>query len=61
MKCTSHISEMHDELFFFGLITKIMEAFMDDFNVHGDSFDECLHHLKLVHRRCIETNFLVEF
>jgi len=29
---------------------------MDDFTVHGDSFDECLHHLTLVLRRCIETN-----
>lgn len=41
---------------FSDFITKIMEVFMDDFTVHGDSFDECLHHLTLVLRRCIETN-----
>ena len=31
-------------------ITKIMEVFMDDFTVHGNSFDENLHHLTLVLR-----------
>jgi len=25
-----------------------MEVFVDDFIVHGDSFDECLHHHTLV-------------
>jgi len=30
---------------FFGFITKIREVLMDDFTVHVDSFDECLHHL----------------
>ena len=34
---------------------------MDDFTVHGDSFDECLHHLTLVLRRCIETNLVLNF
>jgi len=33
---------------FFGFTTKTMEVFMDDFTVHGDSFDECLLHLTLV-------------
>ena len=32
---------------------------MDDFTVHVDSFDECLHHLVL--RRCIETNLGLNF
>jgi len=34
---------------------------MDDFTVHADSFDECLHHLILVLRRCIETNLVLNF
>jgi len=34
---------------------------MGDFNVHGDSFDECLHHLTLVLRRCIETTLVLNF
>jgi len=38
---------MHDE-HFFGFTTKTMEVFMDDFTVHGDSFDECLLNLTLV-------------
>ena len=46
---------------FSDFITKIMEVFMDDFTVHGDSFDECLHHLTLVLRRCIETNLVLNF
>ena len=52
---------MHGERLFFDFITKIMEVFMDDFTVHSDCFDECLHHLRLVHRQCIETDFGVEF
>jgi len=46
---------------FSDFITKIMEVFIDDFTVHGDSFDECLHHLTLVLRRCIETNLVLNF
>jgi len=46
---------------FFDFITKIIEVFMDDFNIHGDSFDECLRHLTLVLRRCIETNLVSNF
>ena len=34
---------------------------MDDFTLHGDSFDECLHHLTLVLRRWIETNLVLNF
>ena len=52
---------MHEEHLFFDFITGIMEVFMGDFTVHGDCFDECLRHLKLVHRQWIETNFGVEF
>ena len=34
---------------------------MDDFTVYGDSFDQCLHHLALVLRRCIDTNLILYF
>jgi len=34
---------------------------MDDCTVHGDSFDECLHHLMLVLKHCIETNLVLNF
>jgi len=46
---------------FSDFITKIMEVFMDDFTVHSDSFDECLHHLTLALRRCIEANLVLNF
>jgi len=34
---------------------------MDDFTVHGDSFDGCLHHLTLVLKHFIETDLVVNF
>ena len=46
---------------FSDFITKIMEVFMDDFTVHGDSFDTSLRHFTLVLKRCIETNFVLNF
>ena len=52
---------MQDDHLFFDFIPKIMEVFVDDFSVHGDSFDECLHGLTIVLRRCIETNLVLNF
>jgi len=46
---------------FSDFITEIMEVFMDDFTVNGDSFDECLHHLTLVLRHCIDINLMLNF
>lgn len=40
-------------------IEHILEVFMDDFTVYGDSFDNCLHNLTLVLQRCIETNLVL--
>ena len=34
---------------------------MDDFTVHGDSFDSCLDNFSLVLARCIETNLVLNF
>jgi len=34
---------------------------MDDFSVFGDSFDNCLHHLALVLKRCQETNLVLNW
>ena len=42
-------------------IEHIIEVFMDDFTVYGDSFDNCLHNLTLVLRRCIETNLVLNY
>ena len=40
-------------------IENFVEVFMDDFTIHGDTFDECLNHLALVLRRCIDTNLVL--
>ncbi|XP_071923079.1 uncharacterized protein [Coffea arabica] len=42
-------------------VEKIIEVFMDDFSVYGDSFDECLDNLALILKRCIETNLVLNW
>ena len=44
---------------FSNYIEHIIEVFMDDFIVYGDSFDNCLHNLILVLQRCIEINLVL--
>lgn len=39
----------------------IIEVFMDDFEVYDDSFDECLDSLTKVLKRCLESNFILNF
>ena len=34
---------------------------MDDFSIYGDSFEQCLHHLKLVLQRCMEKNLTLNW
>ena len=34
---------------------------MDDFSIYGDSFDQCLHHLKLVLQRWMEKNLTLNW
>ena len=33
---------------FSDMVERLLEVFMDDFSIFGDSFDQCLHHLTLV-------------
>nr|XP_027099143.1 uncharacterized protein LOC113718436 [Coffea arabica] len=42
-------------------VEKIIEVFMDDFSMYGDSFDTCLDNLKLILLRCIETNLVLNW
>jgi hypothetical protein len=42
-------------------VERIIEVFMDDFTVYGDYFDKCLENLSLVLKRCIETNFILNY
>ena len=41
-------------------LEKFLEVFMDDFTIHGDTFDQCLENLKLVLQRCIESNLVLK-
>src|SRR3954469_25680202 len=46
---------------FHGLCEEIVEVFMDDFSVYGNSFDHCLHNLNKVLQRCEETNLVLNW
>ena len=41
---------------FSDMVERLLEIFMDDFSIYGDSFNQCLHHLELVLQRCVEKN-----
>ncbi|CAN6566337.1 unnamed protein product [Malus baccata var. baccata] len=42
-------------------VEEIIEVFMDDFSVFGDSFDSCLHNLSVILKRCVETNLVLNW
>ena len=44
---------------FSDMVEKIIEVFMDDFFVFGDSYDLCLNNLAIVLKRCEETNLVL--
>jgi hypothetical protein len=44
---------------FSDMVEKFLEVFMDDFSIFGSSFDNCLHNLSLVLKRCKETNLIL--
>lgn len=46
---------------FHDLIENVMEVFMDDFSIFGNSFDHCLHNLSIVLQRCEETNLVLNW
>src|SRR4051812_31497747 len=46
---------------FHGFCEEIVEVFMEDFSVYGNSFDHCLHNLNKVLQRCEETNLVLNW
>jgi hypothetical protein len=44
---------------FFDMIEEIMEVFMDDFSIHGKTFDDCLENLDRVLERCEEKHLVL--
>ena len=46
---------------FSDLVEKVIEVFMDDFSMFGDSFKSCLHHVELVLQRCEEKGLVLNW
>jgi hypothetical protein len=46
---------------FSDMVEKFIEVFINDFSVFGSNFDECLHHLKSVLKRCEECNLVLNW
>ena len=46
---------------FSDMVERSIEVFMDDFSVIGSTFDDCLHNLTLVLKRCMETNLVLNW
>ena len=44
---------------FSDMVERTIEVFMDDFSIVGLSFDDCLENLRVVLRRCEETNLVL--
>ena len=42
-------------------VENIIEVFIDDFSVYGDSFDACLSNLSLVLKRCMDSNLVLNW
>ncbi|CAN6695215.1 unnamed protein product [Malus baccata var. baccata] len=42
-------------------VEKIIEVFLDDFSVFGESFDNCLDNLTLILKRCVKTNLVLNW
>ena len=42
-------------------VENIIEVFMDDFTVYGNSFDECLSNLTKILQRCIDTDLVLNY
>ncbi|KAK1683056.1 hypothetical protein QYE76_043904 [Lolium multiflorum] len=62
---SSKLSEIEEErcmsAIFHGFCESIVEVFMDDFSVYGNSFDNCLRNLDKVLQRCEETNLVLNW
>ena len=43
------------------IVEKSIDVFMDDFSVNGSTFDDCLHNITLVLKRCMETNLVLNW
>ena len=44
---------------FSDIVKQILEVFMDDFSIFGETYDDCLSNLENVLKRCEETNLVL--
>ena len=51
---------MHD-VYFSNIVEQTLEVFMDDFSVFGETYDDCLHNLEEVLKRCEMTNLVLNW
>jgi hypothetical protein len=60
--CNAHATFQRCMMSIFSdMVEKFLEVFMDDFSVFGSSFDNCLHSLTFVLKRCKETNLILSW
>ena len=46
---------------FYDLVEEVMEIFINDFTVYGSSFEQCLHNLGTVLKRCQDKNLALNW
>ena len=46
---------------FSDMVERIMEVYMDDITIYGDTFEKCLANLETVLHRCIENNLVLNW
>ncbi|XP_070009496.1 uncharacterized protein [Nicotiana sylvestris] len=60
--CNAHATFQRCMLAIFtDMVEDILEVFMDDCSVVGDSFEDCLHNLRRLLKRCVETNLVLNW
>nr|GEX93199.1 DNA-directed DNA polymerase [Tanacetum cinerariifolium] len=57
---SGYVPKVYD-VYFYDMIEKMMEVFMDDFSVFGDSFSSCLTYLDKMLNLCEETNLVLNW
>ncbi|XP_038902440.1 uncharacterized protein LOC120089086 [Benincasa hispida] len=60
LQCSRYVPKVYDE-YFSDFIEMCIEVFIDDFTVYGESFEDFLHNLSLVLKRCIEANLVLNY
>ena len=46
---------------FLNMVKQTLKIFMDDFSIFKESYDDCLHNIENVLKRCEETNLVLNW